>query len=217
MKIKAQHDRKGCFKIMFYIEICGGIASGKTTFSILLERLKINAILENFEANPFWEVFYSNPAQYAFETEITFLLQHYHQIKRSLHLKSNCVCDFSLLLDLAYADVTLEGSKKESFLSIHSEIIKELPTPDLIIYLVCKPETELERIHKRGRSTESKITIEFLESLSIALGKRVSEIHEKTNILTIDSNKFDFANNENVQKEIIKLVQNSIPNFIKKL
>ena len=31
--------------------------------------------------NPFWEAFYTDPSAYTFETEITFLLQHYHFAK----------------------------------------------------------------------------------------------------------------------------------------
>lgn len=65
------------------IEICGGIASGKTTLAKLLEENGIGkAIYENFEKNPFWEAFYKNPSKYAFETEIAFTLQHYHEIKK---------------------------------------------------------------------------------------------------------------------------------------
>jgi deoxyadenosine/deoxycytidine kinase len=196
---------------MSHIEICGGIASGKTTFSMLLEKFRINTILENFEVNPFWKTFYSNPTQYAFETEITFLLQHYHQIKLSSSHTNNWVCDFSLILDLAYADVTLQGSKKDSFLSVYNEVIKELPTPTLIIHLLCEPKTELERIRKRGRSVENTITIEFLDLLNLAIKRRVSEMNNKVNIINIDSEKLDFANNEQAQQEVLNLVRSSIP------
>ncbi len=195
---------------MFYAEICGGIASGKTTFSKLLKRVGVNSILEDFEINPFWKKFYSNPAQYAFETEITFLLQHYHQIKASSNHEKAFACDFSLILDLAYADVTLKSSKKESFLSVYSEVTKELSDPDLVIHLVCDPKTELERIRRRGRSVENTITTEFLRLLNTALEKRLSEVREKVNVVTIDSEKLDFANDDHAQQEVLTLVQNSL-------
>ncbi|MGB8702192.1 MAG: deoxynucleoside kinase, partial [Thermosynechococcaceae cyanobacterium] len=168
-----------------------------------------NAVFEKFKVNPFWKIFYSNPAHYAFETELTFLLQHYHQIKLSFEYSSSFVCDFSLLLDLAYADVTLQDSKKKAFLSVYDEAVKELPTPALAIYLMCDPEIELKRIRKRGRSVENSITIEFLRSLNLSLEKRVSDFHG--NILTIDSEHFNFANDEQAQKKVIELVQNSLP------
>jgi deoxyadenosine/deoxycytidine kinase len=194
---------------MFYAEICGGIASGKTTLSTLLKDSDIDAVFENFEINPFWQAFYSHPDQYAFETEITFLLQHYHEIKYSFNYSKNFICDFSLLLDLAYADVTLQDSKKETFLSVYNEVVKELPTPALVIYLVCDPKTELERIRKRGRSVEDTITVEFLRLLNLTLEKRILDFHG--HVLTIDSESFDFANDEQAQKKIIELVQSSLP------
>ncbi len=92
------------------IEVCGGIASGKTTLANLLHKLDIPSTLENFAANPFMQQFYADPIKTAFETEITFLLQHYHQTKIAANLNKRFVCDFSFLLDLAYARVTLNSS-----------------------------------------------------------------------------------------------------------
>src|SRR3990167_5882637 len=93
------------------LEICGGIASGKTT---LLNLLKTNGykniIHENFQINPFWEPFYSNPGKYIFETEITFTLQHYHQIKEIV-ANELIITDYSFVLDLAYAKIELNGNK----------------------------------------------------------------------------------------------------------
>jgi deoxyguanosine kinase len=130
-------------------EICGGIASGKTTLVRLLQRIGIYSVFENFEINPFWKTFYSNPILFSFETEVTFLLQHYHQVKVSSGYCKNFACDFSLLLDLAYADVTLEGSKKESFLSVYNEIKKDLSAPALVINLVCGSGIERKAGHFR--------------------------------------------------------------------
>ena len=65
------------------IEICGGIASGKTSLAKLLEEHTIGTVIyEDFKVNPFWEAFYNNPGEYIFETELTFTLQHYHEIKK---------------------------------------------------------------------------------------------------------------------------------------
>src|SRR3954447_11075813 len=93
------------------VEICGGIASGKTTLANLLGSSERMVVREDFSSNPFWRAFYDDPNNTAFETEITFLLQHYHQIKVATNLEKSFACDFSLLLDYAYAHVTLNGSR----------------------------------------------------------------------------------------------------------
>jgi deoxyadenosine/deoxycytidine kinase len=66
------------------IQICGRIASGKTTLAKLFRNKDIHLVLEDFQTNPFWKAFYDNPIQYAFEAKITFLFQDYHQIKTNL-------------------------------------------------------------------------------------------------------------------------------------
>jgi deoxyadenosine/deoxycytidine kinase len=197
-------------KDYFYIEICGGIASGKTTFANLLKKIGIDAVFENFEINPFWQAFYSDPTRYAFETELTFLLQHYHQIKIANSKQGNFVFDFSPILDLAYANVTLNNSQREVFLSVYKKIKCELPSPTLLIYLRCDPSIELKRIHQRGRSTENSISLEFLNQLNQSLEKCMSETANRNNIISIDSDKQDFVNDDFVKQDLIDKVQKTL-------
>lgn len=82
-----------------YIEVCGGIASGKTTFASLMKNIGLNPVFEDFKKSPFWEAFYRNPGKYIFETEVSFILSHYHQIKKTLESSKNnkLIYDFSFL------------------------------------------------------------------------------------------------------------------------
>ena len=132
------------------IEVCGGIASGKTTLASILPSSSFFPIFEDFKNNPFWEAFYSDPDKFSFETEITFLLQHYHQIIASEPQGEVIVSDYSFILDRAYVDVTLQGSTRYSFLAVYDEVINRLPPPALVVYLDCTPKVELERIRDRG-------------------------------------------------------------------
>ena len=188
------------------IEICGGIASGKTTFASLFNRQNLTPLFEDFKKSPFWEAFYRNPGKYIFETEISFILLHYHQIKNGLKSKQEMICDFSFLLDLAYAKIGLSGTKLKAFECVLNEIQKELPEPRLIVYLKCDAATELNRIRKRDRAEESSIDLEFLDSLNKALQKEAATIQDQRKVVTIDSSQKDFANDESVKKEMIELI-----------
>ena len=185
------------------IEICGGIASGKTTLANLLGRSNINPILENFQTNPFWRAFYADPAGTAFETEITFLLQHYHQIKTARKSASLIASDFSIYLDLAYAYVTLPQDKREIFLSVYREVEKELGAPGLLIHLKCDPKIELKRIRERGREVENSITIEYLQQINTQLEKILNEKTRLHQLLVIDSGLLDFAHEEDVKQSVL--------------
>ena len=189
------------------IQICGGIASGKTTLAALLSRLNLVFVNENFQSNPFWQAFYADPVGTAFETEITFLLQHYHQIKTAAKQAQAFACDFSLLLDLAYAHVTLNDAQRKVFRAVYRQIQSELPKPDLVIHLSCDPEIELERIKRRGREAEQSITVDYLAALNAALIGVLETEAKSEDILRIDSGLIDFANSESDQGKVLAMVR----------
>jgi deoxyadenosine/deoxycytidine kinase len=171
-----------------------------------MNRLGFITLLENFQINPFLKDFYSDAVKYAFETEISFILQHYHQIKRE---HADCrvnICDFSFVLDLAYAEIGLRDTKLKAFQTISTEIERDLPPPALLIHLKCDASIELGRIRNRGRAIEESINLEFLEKLNKAVERHVENAQRRLKVITIDSAKNDFANDEAVKQEMLALV-----------
>lgn len=195
---------------MYRIEVCGGIASGKTTLTNILPKKGFFPLFENFQTNPFWRAFYSNPNQFSFETEITFLLQHYHQIITCSPEDKVVVSDYSFILDRAYVDVTLQDSTKEAFLAVYDEVMNRLTPPSLVIYLKCSPEIELERVRERGRSVESGINLEYLDSLNSSICRHLDHVSSGSILLTIDSAHQDFAHDEQSRRIIIEEVMRSL-------
>lgn len=176
------------------IEICGCIAAGKTTLCQTLAQKKLLPIFEKFQENPFWKDFYQDPSRYAFETEVTFLLQHYHAIKKQPPSNKH-VFDFSLLQDIAYADINLTGERKKLFTNLVENIIEEIKSPDLLIYITCPPEIALKRIQQRNRDEENTISLTYLEELNYSLEQRVISATYASYVLRIDSVSFDFRQN----------------------
>jgi deoxyadenosine/deoxycytidine kinase len=192
------------------IEVCGGIASGKTTLASLLQPETDGVLLETFEENPFWQAFYSNPGRFIFETEVSFLLQHYHQIKAEAPERGTFVCDYSFVLDQAYADVGLNGSKHDVFSAVHREIRDEIGLPGLLVCLECDAEEELRRIRNRGRSVEDSIDVDFLTSLNDAVYDRFQELRGEIPTLLIDSTERDFAHDDTEKNRVVKEVESKI-------
>lgn len=202
-----------CQSYPLRIEVCGGIASGKTTFAILMKRIGVEPILEDFTTNPFWHAFYSKPGKYTFETEISFMLQHYHQIKKDDDDAKIKICDYSFFLDIAYAEIGLKDSKLKAFHTVYNEIEQELPPPALLVYLNCDAETELERIRNRGRSVEKSINLKFLERLNIAVKLQVEKASEKIHVISIDSAQKNFVENESVKLELTDLISDFLSKY----
>lgn len=188
------------------IEIIGNIASGKSTLAHLLSD-SILGIFENSEKNPFLKSFYQAPGLYSLETEITFTLQHYHEIKKKLDVDT--ICDFSLLLDLAYADVTLSADRRRIYSKIYSELEAELGHPEFLIYLRCPEEVLMERIVERGREFEKNISIEYLGALRKSIEMNVKQVPSQTEIIEIDSRALDFAHDASSILKVRELILES--------
>jgi len=174
------------------IEICGVIGSGKTTLCANTSSLGLNACFENFTQNPFLKYFYEAPKKYALETEITFLLLHYNSIKREICTDLN-VCDFSLIQDLAYADINLDEDQKNIFFDLAKYVFDEIRLPDLVVFLRCPSDIVLSRIKNRGRPLESSIDINYIDVLEKAIELQINKFYHSVKILEIDSFLNDFT------------------------
>ena len=187
------------------IEICGGIAAGKTTLAEVLEQNGYTAIYERFEDNPFVKQFYQSAEQDStFETEIVFTLLHYNPIKQKQNEKM-VVSDYSLLQDYCYGIQNLHGMGRKVFENMYDYLLDTLEPADLIIYLKCEADCLLERIHARSRENEMTIYKEYLQGNIDALEKFLKE---KEKVLTIDSQKYDFRQPH--KKEVIELISEAL-------
>src|SRR4051812_12409825 len=83
------------------IEICGGIGVGKTTLAARLAAHlpQSELICENFRANPLWAAYYEAPSKFVREKNISFLAQHFAEIKHGA--ARTLILDFSTFQDLA--------------------------------------------------------------------------------------------------------------------
>ena len=174
------------------VEIAGCIASGKTTLVNALAG-HYKAVYEDHTINPFWEAFYTDPSAYTFETEITFLLQHYHFAKvGAADSRGMVILDHSFELDMAYAEVGLSGSRREIFRSIYQEIQKELGPPRALVLIECGVTEAERRIGERARSLETELPREFLSRLRRELEIRVAKLSRLVPVIRVDSEKTDF-------------------------
>ncbi len=191
------------------VEICGGIASGKTTLARLLSAGERSTLIEeDFRANPFWRLAYEQPELYTLEKNICFLAQHTAAIKRSRD--PLVVCDFSVVQDLAYASLQESAEHLEVMTALYQHLYLRLPPVSLVIFLKCDADTELARVRDRGRREEKRITRHFLERLDSGITKVLKGSFAPKRIHVIDSRALDFANDrsdiEQVREEVFALL-----------
>lgn len=196
------------------IEICGGIAAGKTTLAKSFKQLGYDCIFEDFSSVPFLDDFYSDPETFSFETELSFLLQHMHQIKKRIITQPFFACDYSLEQDCAYAKNNLTISECAVFMNVYQEIRKHIGYPDIVVFLKCDPSLMLQRISMRGRSNEQTISLGYLVETTDWLEQHLSGV--QIPVVELDTSYSDFRNIKKVEERVIPLLQQVYENRCKK-
>jgi deoxyguanosine kinase len=168
-----------------HIAIEGCIGAGKTTLGCLvMQRLGGTFVAENAEQNPFLSKFCSEPLKYAFETELTFLLVHYHQL---IHRPSGLlVADFTFRKDLIFARMNLLSTDLKCFEALYSELHARLRIPDEVVFLNVPPELCLSRIRARAIPREQNISLEYLRRLMAEYQLCLSELGATVHIVDVD-------------------------------
>src|SRR5438552_1429890 len=117
------------------VAIEGGIATGKTMAPTLVaEQLGWSPVVEQTARHPFLADFYADMDRYKLETELGFVLLHYHQL-HVLDNGVNVVADFSQGKDLIFARINLEGEDLELFELLYKRLSGRLDFPELTIVL----------------------------------------------------------------------------------
>jgi len=195
-----------------FIAVDGVIGAGKTTLAkVLGERLHAGVMLEEFEENPFLEKFYANPKAYAFQTQIYFLMARYRQqrtVAQTDLFHSRLVSDYLFAKDRIFAELNLNEDEFALYEKIYSLIEKEIPRPDLVIYLQGTVDFLYKRIKQRNRVYERDINYEYVEALTDAYNAFF--FHYNTSpLLIINVRGFDFLGDSRdadlVLNEIVNL------------
>jgi len=191
------------------VEGCLGV--GKTTLATkLADFRKAALVLEEYEKNPFLADFYRNPMGNVFETEMQFLLQHYHQLKGLRGLAGESIADFTFEKDLIFGEMNFrQESEKKMFLQLYEFLKPRLLEPDLIIYLKASDDLIIDRIQKRNRSIEQTVDVEYFKKLKRAYDEVF--LHRLGNVRVVDADDFDCLHDATALESICSVIDSVAP------
>ncbi|HPW98151.1 MAG TPA: 2-amino-4-hydroxy-6-hydroxymethyldihydropteridine diphosphokinase [Flavobacterium sp.] len=197
-----------------YIAIEGNIGAGKTTLANkFAEDFNAKTVLERFADNPFLPKFYEDQSRYAFPLEMSFLADRYQQTADDLAqfdlFKDFIVADYHIFKSLIFAKVTLAEDEFRLYKTMFDIIYKEMPKPDLYIYLYQNTERLLENIKKRGRDYEQEIPAEYLEKINSGYLDYI-KTQKDLNVLIIDVSDRDFIKSQEDYNFILNEIQTKI-------
>jgi len=193
-----------------YIALEGMIGAGKTDLAELLaERLEARLVLENPEENPFLLDFYKDKKRYAIQTQLFFLLSRYKQkqqlFEHDLFFKK-IISDYFFEKDKIYASVNLDEKELLLYEKIFSLLEKDIPKPDLIIYLQSNPETIYKKIKEKKKKHPEKIDYDYLLALNEAYNRYFFH-YDLTPLLILNADDFDFKKNPKDIDELLEILK----------
>lgn len=205
------------FQQLNYIAIEGNIGAGKTTLvTKIAEDCNAKTVFERFADNPFLPKFYKDQSRYAFPLEMSFLADRYHQLSDDLSqfdlFKDFIVADYHIFKSIIFAKVTLQEDEFRLYKTMFDIMYKEMPKPDLYVYLYQNTERLLANIKKRGRSYEQDISAEYLDKINKGYLDYI-KTQSDLNVLIIDVSDLDFVRKQEdyifILNEINKKISNT--------
>ena len=191
-----------------YMAIEGNIGAGKTSLATkIAQDFNAKLILERFKDNPFLPKFYEDASRYAFPLEMSFLADRYQQLVDDITqldlFKESVIADYDVNKSLIFAGITLSEEEYVLYKKLFRVMHKELPKPDIYIYLYQNTERLLENIKKRGREYEKTIAPDYLQKLNSGYLEFFKSQHSE-NIKIIDISEMDFLKNRADYLKILK-------------
>ncbi|MBI4427853.1 MAG: deoxynucleoside kinase [Ignavibacteriales bacterium] len=172
---------------------------------MLSERLNARLVLERFDENPFLAKFYEDADHYAFQTQIFFLLSRYKQQQELFQVdlfNSYVVSDYIFEKDKIFAYLTLKDEELKLYETVVTSIEKNIPQPDLVVYLQSSTERLMSNIRKRSRRMEENITEEYIRDLNEAYNYFFFR-YKSCPLLIVKATDIDFVGNRNDFEELL--------------
>lgn len=197
------------FAHLRYIAVDGPIGVGKTTFCRLLaDHINGDLLLEKAADNPFLPDFYRNRERYALQTQMFFLMSRYTQQKELIEYDlfvKRVVADYTFDKDHLFAAINLNEAEFKVYKQVAGLLQKNLPKPDLVVFLTASVEVLLTRIRRRNLPSEKSIDTEYLEQVIEAYNHHFFH-YSSTPLLVIKTDQLDFVENCRHLEEIFSQI-----------
>ncbi|MGG0670162.1 deoxynucleoside kinase [Sporosarcina koreensis] len=201
-----------------FITVEGPIGVGKTTLSkAIAEAQGFHQLSEIVDENPFLNKFYEDIEEWSFQTEMFFLCNRYKQLsdiqKKFLSQQQPVVADYHIFKNLIFARRSLPADEYAKYEAIYHILTKDMPVPNVIIYLHATLDTLMKRIALRGRDFEKNIDPSYLRQLSEDYEQFIADFetaHPDIPVLHFNGDTLDFVNDTGDLHAILGKVDETI-------
>jgi deoxyadenosine/deoxycytidine kinase len=195
-----------------YLAIEGPIGVGKTRLAErLAARLDATTILEDTE-NPFLQDFYADRPGSALQAQLFYLLNRHRQLtsKRQADLfLQTTICDYVFDKDKIFAYLNLDDNELFIYQRLFDLLSKDVPPPDLVVYLQAPTELLMRRLKARGSDPEREVPApeeDYLRELNEAY-QHFFFHYTATPLLVVETSEFDPESDDAALDELVKQIR----------
>ncbi len=194
-----------------YIAVEGPIGAGKTTLAERLgTRLDAALVLEESE-NPFLGDFYSDRPGAALQAQLFYLLNRHRQqtaLQQADLFSQMMVADYLFDKDKIFAYLNLDDNELFIYQRLYDLLARDVPRPDLVIYLQSPTDVLLRRLRNRATDPEREAfepDEDYLRELNEAYHHFFFH-YDATPLLVVETSQFDSDVSDEALDDLIKQV-----------
>ena len=194
-----------------YLAVEGPIGAGKTALAERLgTRLDATVVLEDRD-NPFLADFYADRPGAALQAQLFFLLNRHRQqtaVRQADLFSQMTISDCLFDKDKIYAYLNLDDNELFIYQRLFDLLMRDVPSPDLVIYLQAPTDVLLRRVRARHADPEERAVepdVEYLKELNEAYHHFFFH-YTATPLLVVETSRFDSETSDEAIDDLIRQI-----------
>ena len=194
-----------------YLAIEGPLGLGKTSLAERLgARLDATVVLDEAE-NPFLADFYAGRPGSAFQAQLFSTLARHRQqmeVRQGDLFSQTTISDYLFDRDRIYAHLNLDDNELFIYQKLYDLLARDLPQPDLVLYLQSPTDVLRRRVRGRARHAEDDPPLpsdEYLAELNEAYNHFFFH-YTATPLLVVETSQFDLSWGDDALDDLLRQI-----------